>query len=53
MPTTSREVFSRLGLGDVLAIDDLDAASVWGGLPVGNPVVKGEALFQRIVEDAE
>jgi len=53
MPNTSREVFARLGLGDPSAIDDLRAASAWGGLPVGNPVVKGEALFQRIVEDAE
>jgi methionyl-tRNA synthetase len=53
MPSTSQQVFERLGLGDVLAVDDLDAAATWGGLPVGNPVVKGEALFQRIVEDAE
>jgi len=53
MPVTSQKVFDRLGLGDVLAIDDIDAAVAWGGLPVGNPVVKGEALFQRIVEEAE
>jgi len=53
MPNTSCEVFARLGLGDPSAIDDLRAASTWGGLPVGNPVVKGDALFQRIVEDAE
>ena len=53
MPATSQEVFGRLGLGDVLAVVDLDSAAAWGGLPVGNPVVKGEALFQRMVEDAE
>ena len=53
MPATSQEVYKRLGLGDVLVVDDLDAAAAWGGLPVGNPVVKGDALFQRIVEDAE
>jgi methionyl-tRNA synthetase len=53
MPQTSQEVYRRLGLGDVLAVDDLDVAAAWGGLPVGNTVVKGEALFQRIVEDEE
>jgi methionyl-tRNA synthetase len=53
MPSTSREVFSRLGLGDPFDVDDLAAEAQWGRLPVGNPVVKGEALFQRIVEDAE
>jgi methionyl-tRNA synthetase len=53
MPRTSREVFARLGLDDPSSIDDISAAGTWGGLPVGNPVVKGEALFQRIVEDAE
>ena len=34
-------------------IVELAEQSAWGLLPVGNPVVKGEALFQRIVEDAE
>jgi methionyl-tRNA synthetase len=53
MPATSQEVWSRIGLGDPLAITDIDAAAAWGGLLVGNPVVKGDALFQRIVEDAE
>ncbi len=53
MPNTSREVFARLGLEDPSAIDDIGVAASWGGLPVGNPVVKGEALFQRIVQDAE
>jgi methionyl-tRNA synthetase len=53
MPNTSREVFARLGLGDPNEIDDLAGQSQWGRLPVGNVVVKGEALFQRIVENAE
>jgi methionyl-tRNA synthetase len=53
MPNTSREVFARLGLGDPNDIDDLAGESEWGRLPVGNNVVKGEALFQRIVENAE
>jgi methionyl-tRNA synthetase len=52
MPNTSREIFARLGLGDPNLLDDLEAQAAWGRLPVGNPVVKGEALFQRIVEDA-
>ncbi len=53
MPSTSREVFARLGLDDPGAITDLAAQSEWGLLPVGNPVVKGDALFQRILEPAE
>ncbi len=51
MPETSREVWRRMGLGDVVAIADLEAEAQWGRLPVGNTVVKGEALFPRIVED--
>jgi methionyl-tRNA synthetase len=50
MPSTSREVFARLGLGDPNNIDDLAEQTAWGLLPVGNPVDKGEALFQRIIE---
>ncbi len=53
MPATSAEVWSRLGLGDPLTVTDITAQATWGTLPVGNPVVKGDALFQRIVEDAE
>ncbi len=48
MPNTSAEVFRRLGLGDVRAIDDIKAASVWGQLPAGNPVEKGDPLFPRL-----
>ena len=53
MPNTSREVWSRLGLEDPNELRTLNVACAWGCLPVGNPVVKGEALFQRIVEDVE
>ena len=53
MPTTSAEVWRRLGLADIGAITDLDAEAAWGRLPVGSPVEKGEPLFPRIVEDAD
>ena len=53
MPRSSVEVWNRLGLGNVFATTDLESESQWGRLPVGSPVVKGEALFQRIVEEAE
>jgi methionyl-tRNA synthetase len=51
MPATSAEVFRRLSLDDVAAIDDIASASAWGGLPVGNAVEKGDPLFPRL--DAE
>ncbi|NTU72515.1 MAG: methionine--tRNA ligase [Coriobacteriia bacterium] len=53
MPATSAEVWSRMGLSDPIAVTDITAEAAWGRLPVGNTVVKGDALFQRIVEDAE
>jgi methionyl-tRNA synthetase len=54
MPRTSQEVFRRLGLGDVTAIDDIKAASAWGQLPAGNAVEKGDPLFPRLqVEDIQ
>lgn len=53
MPATSQEVWRRIGLGDPVAVTDLAAESAWALLPVGNSVEKGEALFQRIVDDAE
>lgn len=54
MPTTSAEVWTRLGLGDINAVTDTAAESLWGRLPAGNPVEKGEALFPRIqAEDVE
>ena len=52
MPNTSAEVFSRLGLGDVFAMDDIEAATKWGGLPAGNHVEIGDPLFPRLDVDA-
>jgi methionyl-tRNA synthetase len=53
MPSTSGEVWSRLGLGaDALTeVDDVAAVSAWGGLPGGLKVSKGEPLFPRIVDE--
>ncbi len=48
MPHTSHEVFRRLGLDDVCAVDDIQAATAWGQLPAGNPVEKGDPLFPRL-----
>lgn len=48
MPNTSAEVFRRFGLGDVTAIEDIEAATAWGQLPAGNPVEKGDPLFPRL-----
>jgi len=53
MPLTSLEVWRRMGLPNIHAVTDLDDESRWGRLPVGNPVVKGDPLFPRIVEDEE
>ena len=54
MPNTSAEVFRRLSLGDVHAIEDIQAAAVWGQLPVGNAVEKGDPLFPRLdIKDIE
>jgi len=53
MPNTSREVWKRLGLGDIHEVTDVAAAAAWGGLPAGSHVEKGESLFPRIYEDAE
>jgi methionyl-tRNA synthetase len=53
MPRSSAEVWKRIGLGDIFAVSDLEHECEWGRLAVGNPVVKGEALFQRMVEEAE
>jgi methionyl-tRNA synthetase len=51
MPTTSTEVFHRLGLGEVFDPSDLRAAARWGGLPAGNRITVGEPLFPRLKED--
>ncbi|MDR0515194.1 MAG: methionine--tRNA ligase [Coriobacteriaceae bacterium] len=52
MPKTSSEVFRRLGLGDPSAITDIGQAGAWGGLPAGNPVETGDALFPRLDGEA-
>ena len=51
MPNTSAEVFSRLGLGDIAACTDIEAATKWGQLPAGNAVTVGDPLFPRLNMD--
>jgi methionyl-tRNA synthetase len=51
MPSTSAEVWARLGLGDITGVEDIAGAAEWGGLPQGNTVTKGEPLFPRIYEE--
>ncbi len=48
MPTTSDELYSRLGLGHATEVTDGAKASEWGGLNAGNVVTKGDALFPRL-----
>ena len=50
-PNTSAEVYRRLGLGDIQAIEDIQAASAWGQLPAGNPIEVGDPLFPRLDVD--
>lgn len=52
MPRTSAEVYRRLGLGDLAAVRDVESAVAWGGLPAGNVVSVGDALFPRLDVDA-
>ncbi|MEE0169381.1 MAG: methionine--tRNA ligase [Eggerthellaceae bacterium] len=52
MPNTSAEVFNRLGLGDIFAITDIEAASVWGQLEAGSAVAVGDPLYPRLDADA-
>ncbi|GAV31831.1 methionyl-tRNA synthetase [Coriobacteriaceae bacterium EMTCatB1] len=51
MPRTSAEVWRRLGLGDITAVDDVASEAAWGRLPAGLAVTKGEPLFPRIYEE--
>ncbi len=51
MPITSAEVWTRLGLGDITGVTDIAAAAVWGQLPAGSAVTKGDPLYPRIYED--
>ena len=48
MPLTSAELWARLSLGDPCAVTDAQAQCAWGGLPAGNTVTKGDALFPRL-----
>lgn len=48
MPTTSAEVLRRLSLGNEAGSRDVRSACVWGGLALGVPVEKGDALFPRL-----
>ena len=52
MPNTSAEVFHRLGLGDVFAVDDIEQATVWGLLKEGSEVTIGDPLYPRLDADA-
>ncbi|MEG1750395.1 MAG: methionine--tRNA ligase [Raoultibacter sp.] len=47
-PQTSAEVFRRLSLGDITTVNDIEAATQWGGLPAGNVVETGDPLFPRL-----
>ena len=51
-PNTSAEAFRRLGLGDITATTDIEAATAWGQLPAGNVVEVGDPLFPRLDVDA-
>ncbi len=51
MPSTSAELYARLALGDPAQIDNIEQAGAWGGLPAGNEVTKGDALFPRLPKD--
>lgn len=50
-PSTSAEVYRRLGLGDIQGVEDIQAASAWGQLPAGNPIEVGDPLFPRLDVD--
>ncbi len=51
MPISSKEVWRRLGLGDVFAVDELKDNLEWGALPAGNKVEIGDPLFPRLKEE--
>lgn len=50
MPTTSAELWKRLSLGNPCDVDNARELSTWGGLPAGNTVTKGDALFPRLAK---
>ena len=47
MPSTSREIWRRIGLSGAPADERLPAAGAWGGYPGGLAVEKGAPLFPR------
>ena len=51
-PNTSAEVWRRLELGSPADVTDIQAATAWGGLTVGNHVEVGDPLFPRLDVDA-
>ena len=51
-PNTSAEVWRRLGLGAPTDVVDIEAASAWGQLPVGNHVEVGDPLVPRLDVEA-
>ena len=50
-PNTSAEVWRRLGLGAPTDVTDIEAATAWAQLPVGNKVEVGDPLFPRLDVD--
>ena len=46
MPASCEKLFAQLGAP--AEKQTWDSVAVWGGMPVGTPVTKGEALFPRI-----
>jgi methionyl-tRNA synthetase len=48
MPSTAREIWSRIGLPGAPEDQRLPEAAVWGGYPGGLPVEKGDPLFPRM-----
>jgi methionyl-tRNA synthetase len=47
MPDTAGEILKRLGIADS-ASQHFDSIRSWGGLPPGNTVKSGDALFPRV-----
>ena len=52
MPNTSDEVFSRMNLGSVTNVTDIEAASAWGQLEPGLEINTGTPLYPRLDVDA-
>jgi len=46
IPASCEKLFTQIGAGADL--QTWDSVALWGGMTVGTPVVKGEALFPRI-----